>query len=98
MKGYMMLMLLFGALLLVFGWLVSLGWTDLILTFHRVKVKDKKAYARFLGQSIMLMSLTPILSGIVGYLTGPSIAAAVFLISAIALLVYISKKSEDHYR
>lgn len=94
---YSVLMFIFAACILLAGFLVFRGETGLIRTFNRVKVKDKAAYVKFLGRSIMVTAAAPLLSGIAAFFTGIGIALAVLAAVLIAELIVIAKRSNGHY-
>ena len=96
---YAIIMLLVSAL---FGWLgiaIYKGKTDLIHDYHQTKVTDRAAYGKAFGKSMLVISLTMFLSGVVSLLgdseTVAIISVAVLgagLVVGIACIVAVQKK------
>ena len=96
---YAVIMLLVSAL---FGWLgiaIYKGKTDLIHDYHQTKVTDRAAYGKAFGKSMLVISLTMFLSGVVSLLgdseTVAIISVAVLgagLVVGIACIVAVQKK------
>lgn len=87
MWEYAILMLAVTALLFVVGIRIYRGNTKLIHDYHQTKVKDKKGYGKAFGKALMVLSMAPLVSGIVA-LFGTSNKIAI--ISAVILIIGLS--------
>ena len=63
---YSVIMFFVGALFLGISVAIYRGKTDLIHDYHQSKVKDKAAYGKAFGKSMLVIAITMLLSGIVG--------------------------------
>ena len=97
MNPLSVMMFAFGAMLLMFAGICFMGDTGLIRSFNWTKVKDKKAYARFLGTSLAQLSFVIMLSGIVAWANSESAAGVFMVIGSVMFLIRIASKSKDYY-
>lgn len=94
--AYSIVMAAFAAGLILFGGLMALTRDYKMLPYRSrasVKPKDPKRYARQLGKVILLVSLSPALSALVGLWNIP--AAAVVLIASMVFLIWRGTKLMD---
>lgn len=80
---YSLIMLPVSILLIAFSIAIYNGKTDLIHDYHQTKVTDKEAYGKAFGKALLIVGLTPLISGIIGFF-GDS---KPFVITAIAVLL-----------
>lgn len=85
--GFSILMLVFGAMILIYAALVGLGGFDLIPRGWSVKVKNKKLYAKQFAKLLMLTALAPILGGLIGFLN-TGVGAVVTVIAFVFFIRY----------
>ena len=79
--GYSVIMLIFAAVLFLFGLLVFLTKDFLLIPRHwTAKTSDKKRYARQFGKVIMIVSTAPLLSAVTGLFGEKLIFIAVFVL------------------
>lgn len=97
MNPISILMFIFAAMLLIVALLIYKGNTGLIRTFNFVKVKDSREYARFLGKSLAMLALAPILGGVAGVLISNAAAGIVLVVLFIVEMVIIAKRSKNYY-
>ena len=97
MNPLSVVMIVFAAVLFIFGALIAAGETGLIRSFHWVRVKDKKEYARFLGKTIAAVGISPLLGALVNQLAGGAAAAVVLAAGIVITLAAASRKSKDYY-
>ena len=96
---YALIMFLCAALFTVLAALIYKGKTDLIHDYHQTKVTDHAAYGKAFGKAMLVVSISLLLSGIIG-LFGASevmamIAVAVLFVGlfvGIACIVAVQKK------
>ena len=86
---YSLIMLATAALLMGVGIAICRGKTNLIHDYHQTKVKDKAGYARAFGRAMLVFSLGPLLSGIIGFFTDSAAGLAVLFLGFGAGLVCI---------
>ena len=65
---YSAIMLLVGAALAAVGIAIYKGKTELIHEYHRERVKDRVAYGKAFGKSMLMVSGSLLISGAVGLL------------------------------
>ena len=63
---YSVIMFFVGALFFGIAVAIYRGRTDLIHDYHQSKVKDKAAYGKAFGKSMLVIAISMLLSGIVG--------------------------------
>ena len=90
MSGYSILMFIFGILIIIFGIYVYTGHDDLLGRGYYKK--ESKQYLKYLGKTIMLIGLSPIISAIISLIVGDSIIPIIVLIVLIVLGFIISIK------
>ena len=88
MSGVSIMMFIFAGVTLIMAFITYKGHTGWIRTMKFVKVDDPKEYAKELGINIAIVSIAPIVSGIVG-LSDPNKSMKWFLISFLGCLVLI---------
>ena len=96
---YSIIMFLVAIPMIIISIAIYKGKTNLIHDYHQTKVTDKAAYGKAFGKAMFVLSMSLLLSGIIG-LFGNSkviaiIAIAVLFIGlfiGIALIVAIQKK------
>lgn len=98
MQPYSFLMLACGAGLFIAGFLLFCGSTGWLYSFNRSRVRDKKAYARFLGKGVMGIGGFCWLSALVFTFVGETIGLAVFIFGIIFVLVMLVRHAGPHYR
>ena len=99
MALYSIIMFLVTVPMITISIAIYQGRTGLIHDYHQTKVTDKAAYGKAFGKAMLVVSISLLLSGIIG-LFGDSevmavIAVAVLLIGlfiGIALIVAVQKK------
>ncbi|MDO4491834.1 MAG: hypothetical protein Q4B85_12275 [Lachnospiraceae bacterium] len=92
------LMFIFAGMLLLVAIILYSGDTGLIRTINYVRVKDKKKYARFLGKSMALTAVAPLVAGIAGLFLPAFVTAVVLIVLTIVILIVIARQSDSHYR
>jgi len=99
MIAYSIIMFLAAALLAGISMAVYRGNTNLIHDYHQTNVTDKAAYGKAFGKAMSVVSLAPLLSGIVGFLGEPEtmgmIAVTVLiagLMIGVACIIAVQKK------
>lgn len=88
MVVYFVIMFITALVLLVISIKIYKGNTDLIHSYHQTKVTDKLAYGKAFGKSMFIVSITPLISGIIGLLGDchmMTIIAVVVLIIGISI-------------
>lgn len=70
------------------GWLRSLNWAA---------VKDKAAYARYLGKSVAALGIVTLLSGLAYRCAGTVPAVVVLVAGLVAAMAIIVKNASKHY-
>ncbi|WP_027089044.1 hypothetical protein [Thomasclavelia saccharogumia] len=88
MVVYFVIMFITALVLLVISIKIYNGNTDLIHSYHQTKVTDKLAYGKAFGKSMFIVSITPLISGIIGLLGDchmMTIIAVVVLIIGISI-------------
>ncbi|MGM9646804.1 MAG: hypothetical protein ACI3YH_01580 [Eubacteriales bacterium] len=96
---YSILMCSVTALLLSLGIAVYKGKTNLIHSYHQIKVTDPSAYGKAFGKAMFVTATAPLLSGLIG-IEGDSkliafIAVAVLLIGTgigMGCIIAVQKK------
>lgn len=98
MQPYTVIMFAFTVATAVPALLLFRGQTGWLNSFSRAKVKDREAYARFLGKSVAAIGTVTFLSGIIS-LTADNILFAVFALLAgmIAVFVRIVQGAKKYY-
>lgn len=102
MLAYSVIMFLTAILFMSFSIAIYKGKTDLIHSYHQTKVSDKSAYGKAFGKALLVVAMSPLLSGIIG-LFGASgriviIAVAVLIIGigiGMSFIVIVQKKYND---
>lgn len=69
--AYSILMFCFSGAILLYAGLIAPGNDELIGRSWAAKMKDKKAYARQFAKLLALISLAPLLSGVVALICSP---------------------------
>ncbi len=64
--AYSVLMFIFGGVLFIYALIISTGETDLIARKYSAKIDNPKEYAKRFSKLLMLVSVSPFVSGIVG--------------------------------
>ena len=80
---YAVIMFLVAILFGILAASISKGNIQLIHDYHRTRVTDPKAYGKAFGKALLIVGLTPLVSGIIGFF-GDS---KPFVITAIAVLL-----------
>jgi len=96
MIAFSVIMFAIAALMIVLGWLVYRGRTDLIHSYHQTRVKDKTAYGKAMGKALMGMGVPLIVAGIVGLFTA-SAWVTVILIAGLILSFIPMFKAQKKY-
>lgn len=86
--GFAILMFALAAFLFIYALIVSTGETGLIMKYKAAKVNDSKKYAKQFSKIMMLVSTSPLLSGIVGMIVKENVLPA-FLTLLISLIITI---------
>lgn len=92
MNPYGILMLIFGGMIILFGFSYYRGNKDLLpIRYHGPKTKS---YLKYLGKVTMTVSLAPILSGLISFIPGigESIIPVIVLIVGFIIIIIISIK------
>ena len=96
---YAIIMFLTGVLVAGLGLAIYRGKTDLIHDYHQTKVTDKAAYGKAFGKAMLVVSVSLLLSGIIGLFVASEvmamIAVAVLFVGlfvGIACIVAVQKK------
>jgi len=84
MLAYSIIMFAVALLMIILGWFVYKGHTELIHDYHQTRVKDKAAYGKAMGKALMGLALPLIISGVVAFFTA-SIWLTVILIVGLIL-------------
>lgn len=88
MVVYFVIMFITALVLLVISIKIYKRNTHLIHSYHQTKVTDKLAYGKAFGKSMFIVSITPLISGIIGLLGDchmMTIIAVVVLIIGISI-------------
>ena len=95
MKNFAILMLIFGVLIILFGLYIYTGH-DALLARGYYKKKSKK-YLRYLGKSVIVTSLAPIISGISAFIVKDDslIPVIILIVSFIIIFFIISKHFKE---
>ena len=97
MPIYTTVMLVLAAALVLAGLLLHCGQTGWLYSFNRSEVRDKAAYARYLGKSVASMGLMTLLDGLVYLLGGPIPAVVLLIVGFVAAMVIIAKGASKYY-
>lgn len=62
---YSVILILVAAILFILAVLIYKGRTELIHSYHRTNVKDKKGYGRAMGKALMILALTLLVAGVI---------------------------------
>lgn len=99
MLAYSVMMFLTAALIMLLSIAIYKGKTNLIHSYHQIKVSDKSAYGKAFGKALSGVAMAPLASGIVGLLGDSEviaiIAVAVLMIGigiGIGFIVAVQKK------
>lgn len=90
--GFPILMICFGAALLLYAGLIRWQGVDVIPRMNAVKVPHPKAFAKNMAHITALIGLSPLISGLIGLKFGPTVCAiaiAVTLVLVTALCVFL---------
>ena len=98
MSIYAYMMCALAIALLVAGLLLYGGQSGWLHSFNWSSVKDKKAYARFLGKGIMLLAASCLISGMACEAIGVAPAVILLIAGVVASFAYLTKGSSQHYR
>lgn len=93
MLAYSVLMFLTTVVLILLSIAIYKGKTNLIQSYHQLKVADKSAYGKAFGKALFVVAMAPLISGIIG-LFGSSdkiaiIAVAVLIIGTVIGMGFI---------
>ncbi len=66
MRLYSILMFATSMLFIVLSVIIYRGRTNLIHSYHQIKVKDKVAYGKAFGKALFVVAFAPFISGIIG--------------------------------
>lgn len=91
MNPYFYLMLIFGVIIFLYGVCVMIDKHPLIPKYYKKTIS--KSYRFYIGKTLMLVSLSPILSGIVscfGESTLVVVLSGITLIGSFVALMYIA--------
>ncbi len=67
-------------LMIIIGWFVYKGKTELIHSYHQTRVKDKKAYGMAMGKALMGMAIPLIITGVIGLFTTSVLVTVILII------------------
>lgn len=97
--GFIILMLIFGAAILITALILSSGNYRLLpKRLRRAKYSDTKAYTKGLAKVLAIVAFSPILCGLSGIIfKNNTIAFAVLIISFIVLLIMGSRTMQPFY-
>ncbi len=95
-KGFPILMLCFGGLMLVYaGLLAYVKDPSYIPHTNAAKIFNRERYASKFAGIIALVALAPLISGLVGLFTGP-LVTAILLVVLLVLFIWLgTKKMKD---
>lgn len=70
----------------------------LIHSYHhkRVKLEDKKAYTKLMGQGMLTIGIGLISSGVIGYMTTPDVSGVITVLSLILGFVIMHKAQKKY--
>lgn len=97
MPNYLIVMLALTAGLLLAGGLLYAGQTGWLHSFDRARVKDRKAYARFLGKAVASLGISTSASGLTYLAAGAAPAVVLLLTGFVATMVAVAKAAGRHY-
>lgn len=83
MLAYSIIMFLTATLFTGLSIAIYRGKTELIHSYHQTKVTDKIGYGKAFGKALLVLSIAPLLSGLIGLLGDSDMVA----MSAVAVLI-----------
>lgn len=89
MNGYAVLMFIFGLLIFIYGLDVYFAKNPLIPRYYGKSISKK--YKQYVGKILMVVAISPVLSGIVSYTDNFLLTISVLIVSFIFLLVLTIK-------
>lgn len=102
MLAYSIIMFLVALLFILLSVAIYKGKTDLIHSYHQTRVTDKMAYGKAFGKSLFVVSIAPLLSGIIGLLGDSDVIAMVAVVVliigigiGIGCIVAVQKKHNE---
>ena len=95
MENAFIFIMIFGAMLILYGLLMNKTGDINLLPYRRryaAKMNDKKAYVKQIGKFIMIIGLSPLSAGAVEMIFGNEIAAGiVFAVTIVAAIIVCVK-------
>ena len=90
MNPFSILMIIFGILIILVGYLVYKGHDEYLSRGYYKK--ESKLYLRFVGKTTMVVGLSPILSGIVAILVDSILISSLVLVISMIIFFIIAVK------
>ena len=98
MNPISLVMFIFSAALLLVAAIIYSGDTGLVRSMKFTKVKNKKAYAKFLGKSLAAIALALCAAGVMGLFLPVSVSVITAAVLLVILLSVTAKRSAKYYK
>ena len=96
MIAFSIFMFAVALLMIILGWLIYRGKTELIHSYHQTKVKNKKAYGKAMGKALMGLGIPLIVAGVVGLFTTSVLVTVILVVGFIISFISIFKVQKKY--